>query len=101
MTLLKNESHLLPLDKKKIKTVAVLGPDAYPAVIGGGGSCLSNPFSSGCYLEGISNYLGKEVRVAYVAENAPLEEIGTRTEGFNDPGGQRSFQGEYFNDREV
>jgi len=101
MTLLKNESHLLPLDKKKIKTVAVLGPDAYPAVIGGGGSSLSNPFSSVSYLEGISNYLGKEVRVAYVAENAPLEEIVTRTEFFTDPGGQRGLKGEYFNNDEL
>jgi len=70
--------------------VAVLGPDAYPAVIGGGGSSLSNPFSSVSYLEGISNYLGKEVRVAYVAENAPLEEIVTRTEFFTDPGGNEA-----------
>jgi beta-glucosidase len=36
MVLLKNENNFLPLDKEKIKTIAVLGPDAYPAVIGGG-----------------------------------------------------------------
>src|ERR1700722_6287556 len=35
MVLLKNENGILPLNKKKLKTIAVLGPEAYPAVIGG------------------------------------------------------------------
>ena len=34
--LLKNQNHLLPLDRHRIHTLAVLGPDAYPAVPGGG-----------------------------------------------------------------
>ena len=101
MTLLKNENQLLPLDKKKIKTVAVLGPDSYPAVIGGGGSSLTNPFSSVSFLEGISNYLGKDARVLYVAETAPLEEIVAHTEFSIAPGGQRGLKGEYFNNDEL
>jgi len=101
MVLLKDENHLLPLDKKKIKTVAVLGPDAYPAVIGGGGSSLTNPFHSFSYLEGISNYLGKDARVLYISENAPLEEIVTHTEFVTAPGGQRGLKGEYFNNDEL
>src|ERR1700689_5145813 len=31
MVLLKNDGELLPLDKTKVKTIAVIGPDAYPA----------------------------------------------------------------------
>src|ERR1700683_2438038 len=31
MVLLKNDGNLLPLDKTKIKSIAVIGPDAYPA----------------------------------------------------------------------
>ncbi|MGA2277146.1 MAG: glycoside hydrolase family 3 N-terminal domain-containing protein, partial [Terracidiphilus sp.] len=38
ITLLKNEEHLLPLDPGKVKTIAIIGPNAYPAVTGGGGS---------------------------------------------------------------
>jgi beta-glucosidase len=38
LTLLKNDGHFLPLDAAKLKTIAVIGPDAYPAVVGGGGS---------------------------------------------------------------
>jgi len=87
MVLLKNDHRLLPLDKKKIKTVALLGPNAYPAVIGGGGSSLTNPFNSVSYLEGISNYLGKDVQVAYVVEKAPLEDIVAHAEFVTAPGG--------------
>ena len=32
MVLLKNSGNLLPLDETKVKTIAVIGPDAYPAV---------------------------------------------------------------------
>src|SRR4029077_14007796 len=38
MVLLKNEGHVLPLDETKLKRIAVIGPNAYPAVISGGGS---------------------------------------------------------------
>jgi len=43
ITLLKNEGHLLPLDPAKVRPLAIIGPNAYPAVTGGGaprGSCL-------------------------------------------------------------
>src|ERR1035437_9547002 len=44
ITLLKNDGHLLPLDASKIKTIAVIGPDAYPAIVGGGGSSEATAF---------------------------------------------------------
>jgi beta-glucosidase len=97
IVLLKNDNHLLPLDRKKIKTIAVLGPDAYPAVIGGGGSSLTKPFHSVSYLEGLSDYLGKDVRVLYMAEAAPLDEIVSRTQFQTSPGGPRGLKAEYFN----
>src|SRR5882762_5340543 len=98
MVLLKNERDLLPLDKNKIKTIAVLGPDAYPAVIGGGGSSLTKPFNSVSYLEGISNYLGKSVRVDYVIEDLQLDEIVKNTQFVASPAGPQGLKGEYFND---
>jgi beta-glucosidase len=101
MVLLKNERHLLPLDKTKIKTIAVLGPDAYPAVIGGGGSSLTKPFNSVSYLEGISNYLGKTARVLSSMETVPLDDIVKQTEFLVAPGGPRGLKGEYFNNDEL
>jgi beta-glucosidase len=97
MVLLKNENDILPLDKKRIKTIAVLGPDAYPAVIGGGGSSLTKPFDSMSYLEGISNYLGENARVLYTTDEASLNEIVKATEFATSPSGTVGLRGEYFN----
>lgn len=74
MVLLKNEGNILPLDKRGLKTIAVIGPDAYPAVIGGGGSSLVEPFRSVSYLEGVRNYLGSGVKVLYSAGTIPVRE---------------------------
>ena len=65
ITLLKNEGHLLPLDPAKIKTIAIIGPDAWPAVVGGGGSSEATPFESASTLTGIANLLGPEAHVLY------------------------------------
>jgi beta-glucosidase len=56
ITLLKNEGGLLPLDKSKIKSVLIVGPDAFPAVPVGGGSAEVQPFASVSFLEGLTNY---------------------------------------------
>ncbi|PYS59361.1 MAG: glycoside hydrolase [Acidobacteria bacterium] len=56
MVLLKNEGNVLPLGRAQIKSIAVLGPDAYPAVPVGGGSARVQPFAAVSFLEGISNY---------------------------------------------
>jgi beta-glucosidase len=97
MVLLKNDNGILPLDKNKARTIAVLGPDAYPAVVGGGGSALTIPFRSVGYLEGISNYLGKNARVYSVVEETPLDEIVAATEFVTALGGSRGLTGEFFN----
>jgi beta-glucosidase len=57
IVLLKNEGNILPLTKDKIKTIAVIGPDAYPAVPVGGGSAQVQPFEAISFLEGLSNSL--------------------------------------------
>ena len=66
ITLLKNEGHLLPLDAAKVKTIAVIGPNAYPAVTGGGGSSYTAPFEPVSILTGIASLL-PNVRVLYSA----------------------------------
>lgn len=65
ITLLKNEGHLLPLDPAKIKTIAIVGPNAWPAVTGGGGSSEAHAFEPVSMLTGIANFLGPNVHVLY------------------------------------
>src|SRR3984893_9889081 len=101
MVLLQNENHVLPLDREKIKTIAVLGPNAYPAVIGGGGSSLTKPFNAVSFLEGIGDVAGQSVRVLYLAESTPLNDIVSHTQFVSTPGGPAGLKGEYFDNEEF
>jgi beta-glucosidase len=65
ITLLKNEGALLPLNPARIKTVAVIGPNAYPAITGGGGSSEAQAFEPVSILTGIANAAGPNVSVLY------------------------------------
>src|SRR5277367_6834981 len=65
MVLLKNDGNLLPLEKGKLHSIAVIGPDAYPAQPGGGGSAEAKPFTPVSYLEGIVSELGASAKVYY------------------------------------
>jgi beta-glucosidase len=69
--LLKNERNLLPLQKEKLKRIAVIGPNANHARLGGGGSASVSPFYSVSPLQGIRELLGDAVEVVY-AEGCSL-----------------------------
>jgi len=101
MVLLKNENHILPLDKSKLKTVAVIGPSAFPSVPGGGGSSQTKPFNSVSFLEGISNYLGNAVQVLYAVDTPPLDDVFDNSEFVTSPGGEHGLKGEYFDNEEL
>jgi beta-glucosidase len=88
ITLLKNEGNLLPLDPDKVHTIAVLGPDAWPAVPGGGGSSHVDAYAPVSFLTGLSNALGDKVKVLYVAGLPTMEELIQETE-FYDPSGKK------------
>ncbi len=66
MVLLKNEGNLLPLDAGKVKTIAVIGPNAYPATPTAGGSGKVPTFNPVSFLAGISDELGTRVNVTYL-----------------------------------
>ena len=65
IVLLKNEKNLLPLDKDKIKSIALIGPNANEARLGGGGSSIVSPFYSVSPLEGLKNKCNDKIRVNY------------------------------------
>ena len=61
--LLKNEGNILPLDNKKIHSLAVVGVNAADCVFGDySGIPASNPIS---VLEGIKTLAGKDIEVKY------------------------------------
>jgi beta-glucosidase len=60
--LLKNDGNLAPLDRKKIKTLAVIGPNAGREMLGG---YSGRPSRVTTVLEGIREYAGDSVDVLY------------------------------------
>jgi len=97
IVLLKNDANVLPLDKRTIKSVAVIGPGAYPAAPVGGGSAGVRPFAAVSFLEGIANELGPSVRTVYrrgIPEFAELAQSTNFTTAQS--GGEAGLLAEYF-----
>jgi beta-glucosidase len=68
MILLKNENHLLPLDRGKIKTLAVIGPNAADIHLGGYSAV---PMEGVSVLQGLRDFAGSSMQVLY-AEGCKL-----------------------------
>jgi beta-glucosidase len=64
MVLLKNDGHLLPFDPKRVHTIAVIGPDAWPARPSAGGSAQIEAFAPVSILEGITSAFPAKVLYA-------------------------------------
>ena len=62
IVLLKNQGKLLPFDEKKIKTIAVIGPNAKDLHLGG---YSRDPGRGVSVLDGIRNRAGSSVKVLY------------------------------------
>ncbi len=73
ITLLKNEGGLLPLGKQ-VKSIAVIGPNAAEAVIGGGGSARVPPLYRVSPLEALQKQLGGKVRIEYASGSDNVDE---------------------------
>src|SRR5690348_9749794 len=101
IVLLKNAGNVLPLDETKLKTIAVIGPNAYPAVISGGGSAETKPFNAVSYLEGISNHIGAKGKVLYAVDVPPLDEVCKNSDFVDEPGGEKGLKAEYFSNQEL
>jgi beta-glucosidase len=97
MVLLKNDGNVLPLEKGKIHSIAVIGPDAYPAVPAGGGSADAKPFAQVSYLEGLVNYLGGGAKVYYERGVPSFDEIAKHTNFTTEAtGGRQGLKTEFF-----
>jgi beta-glucosidase len=102
MVLLKNDNNLLPLDKGKIKSIAVIGPDAHPGRPVGGGSGEVQPFATVSFLQGIANYLGAGAKVYYAAGIPTLEEMAGQTKFTTEAnGGEAGLKAEFYDNANL
>ncbi len=72
MVLLKNEGNILPLDVKKVKKVAIIGPNANKCLLGGYADVPKQTVSP---LQALKEKYGKDVEILY-AEGTRLTESG-------------------------
>ena len=100
IVLLKNENHLLPLDRARLKSLAVIGPAAMGMQFGANGSPGLQPAYSVQPLDGIRERAGARVTVNYALGTelgdpvpasalAPVEGVG------------HGLRGEYFPNRNL
>jgi len=102
MVLLKNEGSVLPFRKDNIKSIAVIGPDSYPAVPDGGGSARVQPFTAISFLEGLSNHPGTSVPVYYSRGVPTLSDMADATDFFTAAtNGQPGVRAEYFENDDL
>jgi beta-glucosidase len=103
VVLLKNEGRLLPLDKSKIKKIAVIGPNAdnWESLVGNYHGTPKNPIT---FLKGIRNKVGSKIEVLYaeganLSEDAlnlkPIPSVNLLTED-----GEQGLHATYFNNTE-
>jgi len=95
LVLLKNEHHVLPLDASKIRTIAVIGPNAFPAISSAGGSSHVDTFEAQSVLTGIAHQLGDKVRVLY-SRGLPSPDEVFKQSSFVGPNGGKGLQRQTF-----
>ncbi len=100
IVLLKNDQNILPINKSKIKSVAVIGPNAAFARTGGGGSAYVTPINPVSALQGLENKLGGKLKINY-AVGMKLESDADPVDSkylFTDESlAKQGLKGEYFN----
>jgi beta-glucosidase len=106
ITLLKNEGDLLPLGKSKIKSILIIGPDAFPAVSVGGGSAEVQPFAAVSYLEGLANYPvnhpGSQFQVYYDRGVLSYSDLANATNfTTSETDGKGGLKAEYFDNADL
>ena len=79
MVLLKNQNNILPIDKTKTKTIAVIGPNANYTPVLGGGSASIYPFQTVSFLSGISNYFGSNANITFARGTNTYNNLANQT----------------------
>ena len=98
IVLLQNQKNVLPVDLSKTRSIAVIGPNADAARIGGGGSAQVVPFYSVSPLEGIKRAAGDKTQIIFSPGIVALEDTTPiPTANLTTPDGKSNgLHGEYF-----
>jgi beta-glucosidase len=102
--LLRNEEHVLPLQREHLSSIAVIGPNARVAQIMGGGSAQVNAHYAVTPLEGITHAAGEQINARYEQgctnhRYQPLLDKDLLLEGRG--GSEHGLAIEYFNNSDL
>jgi beta-glucosidase len=103
MVLLKNEKNILPLDKSKIKSIAVIGPNAVDMITGGGGSSFVVPRYKISPFDGIKLKVGTGIKVDYTPgyDYGNINLYVTESDILFSPDGKPGLLGSYYQNTEL
>jgi len=105
IVLLKNEGNILPLDIEKVESIAVIGPNAGVARLGGGGSSTVSPTYSISPLDGLREKCGQKVVVRYAEGCSMLGNLGEIPPKLLTPPSAgrdvHGLEGEYFDNKHL
>ena len=102
IVLLQNKNNILPLDFNKIKTLAVIGPNADIERTGGGGSSRVDPLEATSPFEILKKNFGNKVKIKYSigisldGESSPIESKYLIADN-----GEEGLKAEYFDNMEL
>jgi len=102
IVLLKNESGLLPLDRKQIRSLAVIGPNANVCRHSILGASRVIPAVTVTPLEGIRKLVGNDSEVRY-SQGCDIEDEGSLLPADNvtTPDGAKGFRCEFFGNKDL
>jgi beta-glucosidase len=99
LVLLRNEGGILPLDRHKIHSIAVIGNAAQNMIVGALGSPEVKPFYTVQVLDGIRKQAGSDIAVSYAPSN---DQVPVPTEAVTPPDGTgHGFKAQYFHGTEL
>jgi beta-glucosidase len=101
LVLLKNQGGWLPLSTSEVKKIALVGPNADPAVTGGSGSSYVTPLHAVSIQDGLAA-VAPNVQISYhpgIQERTPLSAMGAPV--FSGPVKEEIFQGTALEGRPV
>lgn len=103
IVLLKNENDLLPINFTRIKSIAVIGPNAATLQTGGGGSSHIDPAVTTDPLSALQQSVPDGIKLVYAlganlgtTPVKPLEQVFLKT-----PGGEPGLEGEYYKGKQL
>lgn len=101
IVLLKNENQVLPINRDKIKTIALLGPNAN-RFMWGGGSSSTVPFHSVTTYDGIKKLAGKDVAINLLDDDKSIDSsVEDAVYYVSDASNRSGLSAEYFDNQNL